>query len=376
MSLKSLGLYLHIPYCVKKCAYCDFLSFATGGVPQIYVERLLKEIRDNAEKGAGYTVDTVFFGGGTPSLLTAGQMQSLCGRIRECFAVAEDAEWSMECNPGTADYARLSAFRRAGINRLSIGLQSPCDAQLVRLGRIHTWGQFLECFAHARAAGFDNINVDIMSALPGQSVESYREGLHRVAGLVLAPEHISAYSLILEEGTPLYESRPQLPDEDEERQMYEDTKSILAQYGYHRYEISNYAKQGKECRHNLKYWTRKDYLGMGLGASSFYKNTRYKNTESPETYLREQSPLGMEPVQRLSVQEQMEEFMFLGLRLTQGVREEDFRSYFGQGIDEVYGETLKDLEKKRLLIRDGGRVRLTGYGTDISNYVLAYFLLG
>lgn len=380
---KSLGLYLHIPFCVQKCRYCDFLSFPTGSLTektgtkdtriQPYVERLCREIRERGKSCGGYVVDTLFFGGGTPSLLTGAQMGQIMTHIRESFRMSEDAECSMECNPGTATLDSLKAYHEAGINRLSIGLQSSCDKELQRLGRIHNRKQFEECFRWARRAGFENVNIDLMSALPGQTRESYAQTLRFVAGH--EPEHISAYSLILEEGTPLYQEHPVLPDEDTDRLMYEDTKRILTGYGYHRYEISNYAKKGRECRHNCKYWTRGEYLGMGLGASSQMEHTRFQNVTELESYMETADPAPAESRTVLSQKDEMEEFMFLGLRLTEGIKEETFRQYFGSELDEIYGTVLKKLEKEKLLRREKGSLRLTDYGTDISNYVLAQFLL-
>ena len=383
MNHKTLGLYLHIPFCVQKCRYCDFLSFGTGTFTgkeenqdkriQPYVDRLCREIRENGEKYTGYVVDTLFFGGGTPSLLTGAQMGQLMNQIRDSFSLAGDAECSMECNPGTATLATLKAYRASGINRLSIGLQSACDKELQRLGRIHNLAQFEDCFRWARQAGFANVNVDLMSALPGQSRESYEQTLRFVAEH--DPEHISAYSLILEEGTPLYEENPVLPDEDTDRLMYEDTKRILAEYGYHRYEISNYARAGRECRHNCKYWRRGEYLGLGLGASSQMGHTRFQNTAELPIYMEETDAVLADSVTTLSRKDEMEEFMFLGLRLTEGISGEDFRDCFGVSLEEIYGEVLNKLLEEKLLVREQGRLHLTDYGLDVSNYVLAQFLL-
>lgn len=376
---KTLGLYLHIPFCVQKCRYCDFLSFPVADAEKRtasvdpYVRRLCREIRDRGKQCGDYRVDSLFFGGGTPSLLSGDQMKRIMEQIKESFRLSEDAECSMECNPGTATADTLRAYRSAGINRLSIGLQSACDRELQRLGRIHNLKQFEDCFRWARQAGFTNINVDLMSALPGQTRESYEKTLRFVAEH--NPEHISAYSLILEEGTPLYEENPVLPDEDTDRLMYEDTKRILREYGYHRYEISNYAKEGRECRHNCKYWTRGEYLGMGLGASSQMKHARFQNVTDLTSYMEAADPTLAESRSNLSPKDEIEEFMFLGLRLTAGISEENFRQSFGTSLDAIYGTVLKRLTEEKLLVREKGTLRLTDYGTDISNYVLAQFLL-
>lgn len=379
---KTLGLYLHIPFCVQKCRYCDFLSYPVGSCfigeeksdprMEAYVNRLCREIREQGERCEAYVVDTVFLGGGTPSLLTGAQLTSIMNHIREGFRLTSDAECSMECNPGTATLDTLKAYREAGINRLSIGLQSASDQELCRLGRIHNRNQFEDCFRWARQAGFTNINVDLMSALPGQTRESYEQTLRFVAQN--DPEHISAYSLILEEGTPLYEENPILPDEDTERLMYEDTKRILIEYGYHRYEISNYAKAGRECRHNCKYWTRGEYLGMGLGASSQMGQTRFKNSSDWTIYMETTDATQTDSMVTLSQQDEMEEFMFLGLRLTAGIRESDFKKAFGVTMSEIYGDVLDKLVKEKLVVREKGTLRLTDFGTDVSNYVLAQFL--
>ena len=375
MSRKKLGVYLHIPYCVRKCAYCDFLSFPMGDreIPEIYLNRLMREIEQRAKQLDDYEVDTVFFGGGTPSLLSARQLQMLCDHIRVWFHVADTAEWSMECNPGTADREKLTGFCQAGINRLSIGLQTPQDELLKRLGRIHTWEQFVRCFDAAREAGFANINVDLMSALPGQTLDSYTEGLRRV--LRFEPEHVSSYSLILEEGTPLYDSKPVLPDEETDRLMYETTGRLLREHGYQRYEISNYARLDKECRHNVKYWTRGEYLGLGLGAASLINEKRLYNVDKLQSYLTQDEVMDASRTQTLTKKEQMEESMFLGLRMMRGIEEETFQTCFGVEIDKVYGGVLAELAGKKLIARENGRIFLTDYGIDISNYVLSFFLL-
>ncbi|MBQ7841032.1 MAG: radical SAM family heme chaperone HemW [Lachnospiraceae bacterium] len=413
---RPLGLYLHIPFCKRKCLYCDFLSApAANGVIADYVEALIAQISQEAAQYRDYVVRTVFFGGGTPSLLSVSQMERIMKRIFMSFEVAKDAEITMESNPGTLDFEALKGYRNAGINRLSLGLQSACDAELQALGRIHSYSDFLENFHGAREAGFTNINVDLMSALPGQSLAGWLDTLKKVAEL--GPEHISAYSLIIEEGTPFWEryrdcgdsrkeseercgSRPRqhdqndgfgekqphwpaLPDEDEERLMYEQTETLLQSYGYHRYEISNYAKAGKECLHNKGYWRRTDYLGLGLGAASLVKNMRWKMTDDLEAYQKvfhtEKSGRQScrEDVQVLTKAEQMEEFMFLGLRLTEGISAEEFEKQFGIGIRKVYGPVLDRLKKDELLtgLADGNMLKLTPRGVDLSNYVLAQFLL-
>lgn len=376
--MEELSLYLHIPFCVKKCDYCDFLSApAAPEVQEQYICALFSEIRAKAKKFGRYFVKTVFIGGGTPSILKPGLLCDLLKCIRESFRILPEAEITMEMNPGTGGgRGAFEQYRKAGINRISIGLQSAKDEELKILGRIHNFLQFQETYREARAAGFTNLNVDIMSALPGQSVESYRETLEVVCAL--RPEHISAYSLIIEEETPFFNryAKEAGSEENEERDrlMYTLTKHLLEKYGYHRYEISNYALSGKECRHNLVYWTRGEYLGLGLGASSLTNNTRYKNTCDLKQYIDSEGTAPCQEIQVLTRSEQMEEFMFLGLRLTEGVRKQEFLHLFQRTMDSVYGEVLKKSQEDGLLISTPERVFLTSRGVDLSNYVLARFL--
>ena len=270
---KKLGIYIHIPFCVRKCAYCDFLSApADAETRDAYVRALKEEIRSAGELDGSYEGATVFFGGGTPSLLAGDELAGILDEISGQLLLRSDAEITVECNPGTLDRKKLEAYKRAGINRLSIGLQSADNRELRALGRIHTWEEFRENYEGVRELGFSNVNVDLMSALPGQTREGWKTTLEKVTDL--NPEHISAYSLIIEEGTPFYEKyreggscEAELPGEDLDRLMYEDTRAFLREKGYERYEISNYAKPGYECRHNLSYWERTDYKGFGIGAA-------------------------------------------------------------------------------------------------------------
>ncbi len=362
-----LEIYIHIPFCVRKCNYCDFLSGpSTPEERQKYVESLCQKIRARRDLAEAYSVTSVFFGGGTPSLLETDLLEEIFAALRETFSLEEDAEITIEMNPGTVTAEKLGTYRRLGINRLSIGLQSADDGELKTLGRIHTFEDFLGTYRLAREAGFLNINVDLMSAIPGQTLTSWHKTLTRAADL--GPEHISAYSLIIEEGTPFYDlygpdapagQIPPLPEEDTERQMYYDTKEILESYGYHRYEISNYAKPGYECRHNLGYWDRVDYLGFGIGAASLFDHKRWVEGGEPE---------------ELSQKDEMSEFMFLGLRKMQGVSRKVFQRSFGQSMDSVYGDVIADMEEKGLLEEADGYVRLTDRGIDISNYVMSEFV--
>ena len=379
---KELELYLHIPFCVSKCKYCDFLSAPSGEEQrQIYVERLCRRIRywSDVIHNYGYEIVSIFVGGGTPSILTEAQITQVFEAVHESFPIREDAEITLEMNPGTDIKDKLPVYRELGINRLSMGLQSADNEELKCLGRIHTYEDFRQVYQWAREAGFTNINVDLMSAIPGQTLESYEDTLRKVADL--EPEHISAYSLIIEEGTPFYERygegrhAEELPDEDIERQMYVRTGEILEDYGYHRYEISNYAKDGYECRHNLGYWDRKEYLGLGAGASSLMDHIRWKEPDhiGPSTGLVLEE---REDFTRLRRKDEMEEFMFLGLRKINGVSEYDFYKSFRVSMDEIYKESIENLIKEGLLVREEDRIRLTDRGIDLSNYALSQFLLG
>ncbi len=415
MIKKELELYVHIPFCVRKCAYCDFLSAPADMQERtLYVDALTKEIRAEKEEYRNYKVSTIFLGGGTPSVLGEDEIAEIFRALYESFDISDSAEITMEVNPGTVTEGKAAVWKKCGVNRLSIGLQSVNDDELRMLGRIHTYREFLNTWETVRGAGFRNVNIDLISAIPGQTLESWSRTLRTAAEL--EPEHISAYSLIIEEGTPFYERYgeeagcnfetendkareadggqtvlPPLPDEDTEREIYKATEVILAGYGYHRYEISNYAKDGYECRHNLGYWERKEYLGHGLGASSLIDECRFHNTEDMKKYLEffEKSasdPAGLpnstdclsgirEEVESLSREDQMEEFMFLGLRKTEGISMNEFCKAFDRDIFEVYGPQIRKMEEQGLLIVQDGRIRLTERGTDVSNYVFSEFIL-
>lgn len=402
------GLYIHIPFCVQKCRYCDFLSFPAGEDEKAdYVTLLCEELEKRSTCFSDHSIATVYVGGGTPSCLSAEQMNRIFEKVKACYRLQEEAEVTVEVNPGTVEGEKLLAYRNMGINRLSIGLQSTHDSLLKTLGRIHTLEDFLHTYHGARKAGFDNISVDLMSALPGQNKEMLQNTLEQV--IALQPEHISCYSLIVEEGTPFYRMRDQMcfPDEEEDREMYEMTGRMLTEAGYRRYEISNYAKEGKTSVHNSSYWKRVPYLGVGLGASSFIEEHRFSNPSSmPEYRQMVAAGLGTSVVQdsedasrkscggdvcgiekpqiwkmadsdtvtALSKEDRMEEFMFLGLRMMEGVSEAEFMDCFGESVDRVYGDVLSELVRDKLLVREDGRIFLTGYGIDVSNYVFEKFL--
>lgn len=385
----QVGIYLHIPFCVKKCNYCDFLSApADWNTQKRYVEALKKEISFYQDRLENYTISSIFFGGGTPSVLEEKWIKELLEIIFEAYSVEEDAEITIEANPETLTKEKLESYKKAGINRLSIGLQSTENEQLKRLGRIHTYEKFLEIYAFARNAGFDNINVDLMSGLPFQTQSEWEETLRKVVSLVPKPEHISAYSLIIEEGTQFYEIEENLslPKEEVDRQMYWRTKELLEREGYLRYEISNYALPSKESRHNQIYWNLKEYLGIGLGAASYFGGSRFKNTEDLKEYLsfledsnlqhNKKEKIGLQrDIQILSKKERMEEFMFLGLRQTKGISEHKFLELFQVNVMELYGNKVESAIQMGMLWRKNGRIGLTERGIDVSNIVLAEFLL-
>ena len=377
---KKIGIYIHIPFCVKKCLYCDFASFPLDetGKMDAYIQALLREMEEYKELLKEYEADTVFIGGGTPSLLTGEEMMEILCKLRSVVNISGKAEISMEMNPGTIQKERLLAYRKAGINRVSVGLQSANDEELKLLGRIHNYSQFLQNFQLLRECGFENINVDLMSGLPYQSMETYEETLRKVAAL--NPEHISAYSLIVEEGTPFYqhfgseEGQKHLPGEELDRQMYAFTKRYLEENGYERYEISNYAKPGYECRHNLKYWNLEEYLGLGLSAASLVGKERYLNVATLADYTNDVTRCSQREKTPVSTSDEMEEFMFLGLRTMKGVSKQAFANRFGVELEEIYAPVIKKYEKLGLL-KNEQNISLSEAGIDVSNVIMADFLL-
>lgn len=370
---KKASLYLHIPFCVRKCHYCDFLSVATTKERRKnYLKSLALEISQT--DFSSYEPYTIFFGGGTPSLLEPEELLYIKQELDKKNMWQGAEEITIECNPDSITKEKLKTYRNMGIHRLSMGLQSTNREELKLLGRIHDYDTFLEKYQMARQEGFDNINIDLMSAIPKQTITSYMDGLNKI--IDLNPEHISSYSLILEEGTPFYENEEiikMLPTEEEEREMYHRTKEILQNSGYERYEISNYAKPGKECRHNLVYWELGEYFGLGLGASSYVKEVRYKNHDTFEEY--EKYPNQKIEVVEVGKQQKMEEFIFLGLRKIKGISKKDFHQFFQISIEEVYGEIIKKYEALGFLQCEGDRLSFTSKGLDVSNQILSEFLL-
>lgn len=381
--MRELSIYVHIPFCVQKCLYCDFLSgpkyFKRA---DDYIEMLTAEMEQYTELIKNYQVRSIFFGGGTPSILNSLQIEKIMTGLKKLIGdrLLPEAEITIECNPGTLTKEKLETYYKAGINRLSIGLQSTWDDELKMLGRIHTYEEFLEGYQLAREAGFQNVNIDLMSGLPNQTMEKWEMTLQRI--IDLKPEHISAYSLIIEEGTEFYEhygtekGEELLPDEELDRLMYERTKEMLRNSGYHRYEISNYAKAGMESRHNSSYWTGIEYLGIGLGASSLIENRRYRNEENMECYLEKikhgETVQNLEEV--LNEKSKMEEFMVLGLRMMKGVKRTDFKDRFGTDMEQIYGKEISKLKTLNLLEEKEESLFLTDKGIDVSNEVFTMFL--
>lgn len=402
---KTLELYVHIPFCVKKCSYCDFLSFSADEQTQRdYTDALLKEIAYYGKQMKDYRVSTIYIGGGTPSWLDENLMLRILEQIYTSFQVSREAEVSMECNPGTLTLSKLKAYRMAGINRLSIGLQSADDEELKTLGRIHTFSQFLKTYEMARETGYSNINVDLISGIPYQTTEKFYKTLQKVVRS--KPNHISAYTLIIEKGTPFYEAykfdavkqeagmpTEILPDEDEVYRIYKLTQQYLTEAGFKQYEISNFANLGYECQHNIGYWTRENYLGLGLGAASLVDNVRYSNTRDLYQYIENAKNIKLSnflqengtneigtnlhaTVDVVTRKAQMEEYMFLGLRMKQGVTRDGFLKEFGTPIDGIYKDVMDYLKENGLLEISQGRIRLTDKGMDLGNYVMSQFLLG
>lgn len=379
---KNISLYLHIPFCVRKCRYCDFLSFSDCSYTRQkeYVTALQEEIRAWKEAAENYQVRSVFLGGGTPSVLLDGFVGEIFQTLYEVWDISANAEITIEANPGTITRQKLIEYRTCGVNRLSMGLQSTVNQELQCLGRIHTYEQFLANYKMAREEGFRNINVDLMSALPGQNLHSYGQTLARI--VKLEPEHISAYSLIIEPGTPFAEDTEilkQLPSEEAERRMYHYTNVILQSLGYERYEISNYSKPGYACYHNQVYWTGGEYLGLGIGASSYWNEMRFHNTENPEKYIQKIKEKQIQAIREDIIPDtrrsRMEEFMFLGLRLMRGVSATDFEERFGITMQEQYGTVIDNYVEQGYLTWNQERLRLTERGIDVSNRIMADFLI-
>lgn len=369
MATDAIGLYVHIPFCVRKCNYCDFCSFSVSTVTwrDKYIDRLVSEIRSYKDKNI--RLDSIFFGGGTPSLLSPSEFCRISSAIRECFDVSSDCEFSVEVNPKTLDGEKLKAFKDCGVNRLSIGLQSIHENELKILGRIHLYQDFLASYNMAREYGFDNINIDLMYGIPEQTIESFGITLDTI--LALKPEHISVYGLIIEEGTPFFEGYSELclPGEDCECDMYYLASERLKAAGYSHYEISNYSLQNRECRHNLKYWNCKEYIGVGVAAYSYFDHVRFGNSDSVTEYLN-QFCLQYNQEQT----DEPYEYVMLGLRLKSGISLSEYKSRFGVDFLDGRAELVDRLLKTGYLTNDGDRIALTERGFYVSNSILTELL--
>lgn len=377
--MDKISLYIHIPFCAQKCLYCDFPSFARKDhLRKAYIEALNKEIISLREKHNNLEINTIFIGGGTPSVLEADELECLLKEVAK-LNMAKDVEYSMECNPGNLIEEKLEVMKKYGVNRISMGLQAKQDNLLKGLGRIHNYKTFKENFLLAKKVGFNNINVDLMFGLPNQRLNEWEETLREI--ISLEPAHISAYSLIIEEGTAFYNlyenDKLKLPTEEEERKMYHLAKKILEENGFNQYEISNYAKEGKECRHNLSYWNMDNWIGVGSAAASYINGKRIKNISSVEEYINSINEKGeaVEEIINNSKNDNMEEFMFMGLRKINGIDKNEFKNRFSMNINDVYGEILNKYIDEGLLIRESGRIFLSEKGIEISNIIMADFLL-
>ena len=368
-SQAPIGLYVHVPFCVSKCAYCDFASYAgrEADIPR-YVDAVIREITRRGAETGHPKADTIFLGGGTPSLLDEFQATRILDALFAAFPIEEGAEITCECNPGTLTTPFAKALGKAGVNRLSLGAQAT-QARLLRLiGRVHDWEQVIASVEIARQAGFDHMNLDLMFGLPSQTVADWRETLE--AALALSPTHLACYGLIVEEGTPICRDvtagKLALPDEEIEREMYELARQMLAEHGFHQYEISNFAREGYACRHNVGCWTRVPYLGFGSAAHSFFEQCRTMNPSTIDAYLAGEEP----ETEQISKKEARFEGMMLGLRMTRGVKNEDFTRMHGMGIREAFGEKLDKPIGSGLLQWHEGALRLTRLGMDLQNSVL------
>ena len=364
------GLYVHIPFCVKKCDYCDFVSFSGCECEfEKYIDMLIAEL----EKYRGEKINSIFIGGGTPSVLPQHLIRKLCKAIKETFIIDKNTEWTMEANPETLDSAKIEAMLCGGINRVSVGVQSFNDTELSAVGRIHSAKRAKDSVSELSVAGFKNINIDLMMSLPYQTAQSFKESLRVAVSLPIT--HISVYSLIIEEGTPIaekYRSKEyRMPDEDLDRDLYQYTKEFLKDSGFFHYEISNYARESFESKHNLKYWDCDEYIGVGVSAHSYINGVRFYNTDDLKEYLSGKTRDGEE---RLTLKDMQGEFMMLGLRKTRGISEAEFLKRFGVGIDDCYGDILNKYEKLGLIKRAQGRVFFTARGFDVSNSILCELL--
>ena len=378
---EKLGIYIHIPFCKSKCGYCDFCSNPPASAQEIerYQNALMLHMQDLSAAAADYTVDTVYFGGGTPTMLSAKQLCALLDCVRDSFTLEKDAEITTEANPGTVDRRALRALRKCGFNRISFGLQSADDAELRALGRVHTAADLTRAYDDARRAGFMNISLDLMYGIPRQTRESFRRSLDFARGL--DPEHLSVYGLKIEEGTPFYAAREclSLPDEESEYNMYFDAHRVLGEAGYEHYEISNFARRGFRSRHNLRYWLDEKYLGFGVSAHSYFNNQRYAYTTDIDAYIREMElPTELASILTectdIDVFTKETEYVMLRLRLFDGISLPAYRAEFGRDFLAKYGKKLERYLAGGFARAAADRIALTAKGMYVSNYILSDLL--
>lgn len=370
----KLGVYIHIPFCASKCKYCDFNSHvSTYGERERYVDALCCEIE--SFECTDTIVDTIYFGGGTPTVLTSAQLARIMAALRRRFVIKKNCEITTECNPATVDTDGFSELKEMGFNRVSIGMQSADNDLLKILGRIHTVEQCRESVLAARGAGFDNISLDLMFGLPEQSVELWEKTLREA--ISLKPEHLSCYALKIEDGTPFASMELNVADDDESRDMYERCVEILGQNGYNRYEISNFARNGFESRHNKKYWQCEDFIGFGAGAYSCMKSARFSNAAATEEYIQNVLTNGNAVQNRipLSCDDEMSEFVYLGLRMDCGISAKEFKTRFNKDINDVFKEQIDFNLRRKTLLKIGDRIKIADDFVYVSNVILADFVL-
>ena len=369
--MKEIGIYIHIPFCIKKCAYCDFISFSDKNeLIEKYIEALKKEISETLAN-KNLLAKTIYIGGGTPSSIDSKHIEEILNCVKNNIAIDKSAEITIEINPGRVDREKLKSYFYMGINRISIGLQETSNEILKLIGRIHTYEDFLNTYNDAKKVGFNNINIDLMFALPNQNLENIKKSLEKI--IKLKPNHISTYSLILEEGTKLYENRKELilPDEETERNMYWYIKNTLESNGYKHYEISNFSLEGCESKHNLDCWNQKEYIGLGLSAHSYLNGIRYSNTNNINQYISENKKIIHE---NQTKEEMQKEFMLLGLRKIVGIHISEFKNKFGENPIYLYRKELNKLVEENLIEIEGDIIKLTNKGLDLANIVWEEFI--
>lgn len=376
---KACSIYIHVPFCKARCYYCDFASFANCDYRiKDYIKCVTQEILLYKDKLCEYTIKTIFIGGGTPSYVDAIYILDILEAIYSCCRVDANAEITIEANPGTLDREKLEIYKKANINRISMGVQSTNDYELKGLGRIHTYQDFVDNFNLARQVGFSNISVDVMFGILHQSFDTWKRTLEDI--VQLSPEHVSAYSLSIEEGTKFYdmykEGKISYVDDEVDRRMYHHAVDFLDMHGYHQYEISNFAKDGYCCRHNKVYWHDEGYVGIGLGAHSYFDGARYNNVYDMTKYISlvQNGIIASENIEVISKDRDMSDYIILGLRLTKGVNRNKFRKRFNKGLDSLFGDKIEKLCQEGLLVCDDDTIALTKRGLDVANKVFVEFV--